>query len=324
MAFYYAVSELRNGRSVSFSAEGVGPVKLSWETQYLVTVTVDGGSDVKDVSPMDVVMASGLPTIRVTQYQDAAGKIIPFVYCTNKTAEQNSQKLSLWTVRVTYSSFTSAFNNFEASFTPQAKPATLAEYTPKVDPDFRTFERVMYRDRDPAIVNNGLIGKAPLTVMSKEFLDPPLIERVGEQSYIVQQYESSIAFEEMERRLMATNSDNYRDKLPNFWLIEEIDAENVDVELSGGTSQVALVTMRLSKSGREDGWLEVRPLIDTHYSGAGNVTKAFIDDGGLNAKRTGFIDLGGQRKPAGTTEPDYIKYYIYRSIPFNAFLQTWP
>ena len=86
-------------------------VVVTWHKDYFIEVT--GAADDTLISPYDVLTATGLPTVNRTIYS-LDGKIIPFVVCKHKTAEQHPKSLTRWTVKTQWQTFSGDSNQDES------------------------------------------------------------------------------------------------------------------------------------------------------------------------------------------------------------------
>jgi hypothetical protein len=331
----FVVSQGRSQR-MTFSSTGdnnVG-VNAQWHQDYCVDVT---GADIATHSAYDVLNATGIPVVGKTTYSTGT-KILPYVVCRDKTCQQNPKKLSRWTVKAKFSTpparsgGSGAGGSTEAENAPIDIPATIEEIDPVQSVSLGEKEEVLYFER---FVNQP--KNCALTPTGNWWSNPVVVSRPTFKLKYTQ-YESSITYEQMLERKFTVNSIGWNSKPKLMWLIEEVEAQDVSVQLLAGDADAAMVTYTIALHPDSEladgdpqkyGWQEVRALFDTQYfeeeggdqDNAGQVKlKAFQSDipGKPNA---GYIDIDGFKRESQEGEPDYIAYNIYEPIDFNTFLR---
>lgn len=307
MTLTYDVNELRDNRSIGFTGSN-DQLSIDWTTSYSVDVTSDVAFDFSTLSEYDVITASGLPIVNRSVYL-SNNKIIPFVICRDKKGKQDPKRKQRWTVACKWKGIRKAGGS-ESGDAPIAKPNALADITPKVVSELGEIERVLYTDKSST--------PKPILTPSGRYYSEPAIERIPTLTLKISQYEASITYATMLARKLKVNSGTYRGEPRYDWLIEDVEAVEVDVELAGGTTSAALVTYTVTHNPLLYGWKDDRALIDSHYLD-GSVFKPFMD-GELRSISQGFVEIDGAKK-TGTT-PDYDQFETYDDIDFDSFLQV--
>jgi len=327
----YVVSQGRSQR-MTFSSTGdnnVG-VNAQWHQDYCVDVT---GADIATHSAYDVLNATGIPIVGKTTYSTGT-KILPYVVCRDKTAQQNPKKLSRWTVKAKFSTpparsgGSGAGGATEAENAPIALPASITDIEPVQSVSLGEQERVLYYER--FVEQN---KKNCALTPTGNWWSNPVMEKRPTFRLKHTQYEASITYEQMLERKFRINSFPWNTQDPKMWLIQEVEAQEVSVELASGYIDAAMVTYTLDlhpdntlpdDDVNRYGWMEVRALFDTQYLEPENdnltKVKAFQSDvpGKPNA---GYINHQGFKRDSQEGEPDYIAYNIYEPINFDDFLR---
>ena len=305
MPFSYEVVEERE-EAMDFSGEK-DTLKITWNKTYTVEVTATDPDKVKDVSIFNVMRASDLPVVNRSVYR-SGDKIIPYVICRNKSCKRDKDRLSRFYVTTKWSTSANDDQN-ESDNTPEDRPASVTDITPRVESTLGEVEIVRYKDKD---------DKVCLTP-TENFFDEPFVERVPTLELRITQYEDSISFQTMLDRKLKCNESTYRSHPRYDWIIEDVEAHEVDVELDDdSTVSAALVTYTLSYSPFLYGWKEDRALIDTHYLES-DKKKAFRDDE-HRTLTTGFVTTSGAKKEGD--EPDYDQWEMQDTIDFDTFLRA--
>lgn len=311
MAFEFDVAETRSGRSFSLDGKG-DEITIAWEKNFRVKVTATEGDSLDDVSEFDLVTADGIPKINKSIYE-SGGKILPFVICRNVKADRDAKNKSLWYVKTKYRGVGASG---EITFLePIDPPDNVTDITPKIVEKFGEVERVLYQDYTSPTPK-------PIVTPLKRFFAEPVVERVPTLTLQISKYESTVSYQTLLDRMLRMNSTTYRGKPAHTWLVENIEPTDVEVTITGPgpgeTQQVeaTLVTYTVTYNPLDDGWLDTRALIDTHYISGGKVLP-FLD-GELKTQRLGFITSTGAIK-AGTT-PDYETFIQQKTTDLNTFL----
>lgn len=307
MALSYTVTEGRNQKMTFTGTED--SLSVTWHQDYFVDIQ-GTALELQNVSAYDVLTAPGVPIVNRSIYF-ARGKIIPFVICRDKTAEQTAERIGRWKISTKWASSTKN-NNKESDNNPQNPPAALTDLTPRVVPILGSKERQLYEDFD---------DKFYTTPTNNEW-EQPLIEQVPLLTLQITQYEASITYEQMLARKFRLNSAAYRGGDPHTWFIQEVAANEVSVQLAGGPTVAAQVTYTLAYD--EDTWLEKRPLFDTHYLQNGSLGDPTVEklpflDTLQNGK--GYINADGTKRSSQSGAPNVEEYRAQRESDFS-FLQV--
>ncbi len=318
------------GRSQQMSFSGSGSnnasIQVTWTQDFYVDIINESPSN---YSAYDILSAPGVPIVNRTVYYDSvAGTVMPFVICRNKTATQNEERLSRWTVRAQYSTpqgrgqGTGASSSQEADNEPVPVPTDLTDISPKVTVSLGETERFMWITKPDTFGNTYECARTP----AGNFWSEPVMERIPTFEMKVTQYEDFISYEDMIDRKFKTNQFSWNGYDPEFWLIEQVEAEEVEVELTGGPATAALVTYTIILATSQDvpdeednGWLERRALFDVQYKQGSEIKLFQNDEPGTHSM--GYITLLGERRGDQSGVPDYITYRTYDTIDFDSFLQ---
>lgn len=302
----YTVSQGRNQR-MSFTGSQ-DSISVTWHQDYFVDVS---GVTASDVDAYDVLTATGVPVVNRSVYT-IGSKIIPYVICRDKTATQNPDRLSRWTVKTKWSS-TVRSNTEETDNAPIDPPDAVTDITPLVVSELGETEKVLWMDKSTTPVD---AARTP----AGNFWSEPVMERIPTLRLKITQYEASITYEQMLDRKFKVNDATYRSQAAQKWLIEDVEATEVDVELSGGSTTAALVTYTLALSPHEYGWKVERALFDTQYLDTGEVKLFQNEQPGTSS--IGYITSAGAKRVSQTGEPDYIEYERFDDTTFSSFLQV--
>lgn len=307
MSLSYTVSEGRNQKMTFAGTED--SLSVTWHQDYYVDIQ-GPQNQIADVDPYDVLTLPGVPIVNRSIYY-ARNKIIPFVICRNKTAEQTAEKLGRWKISTQWNSSTKS-NNKESDNSPQTPPAALTDIAPRVVPLLGAKDRQLYTDLDDVFY---------ITPTNNEW-EEPLIQKVPLLTLQITQYEPSITYEQMLARKFVMNSATYRTKPAHTWFIEEVAANEVAVQLASGETICAQVTYTLSYD--DDKWTEKRPLFDTHYMQGGSIAdpdsqKLPFLDTLQNGK--GYINADGTKRSSQSGAPDVAEYRAQKTSDFS-FLQV--
>lgn len=322
MAFTTTVTELREGRQIDFSGSADN-VAVSWSTQYAVDVSdpTDPTFSGATINPYLVATADGLPVVNRSIYRLGAGEVIPFVICRKKTAAQLPNRVDRWIVTCEFSAFNRTTND-ENNNQPITVPDTLAELGTQEVPSLGETDWVIYYDNQDIDNGEGLPTGAYIANPIGDLYDEPAVQRLPTLEIKLTQYESSITYEQMLSRKFKVNSGTYRGQSRYSWLISQVEATEVEVQLRSGIVEAALVTYTLNYTPRPNGWKEERLLVGTHYW-----------NNAVDKKRQLFFDeqLGvsyvGNLNPNGTRASDQkiaqrAFYETYLETDFSSFLQA--
>lgn len=319
MAFTFTVTEVRSSGGLKFAGTD-DKMKIEWSREFRVDVTASGGDVAEDVSEYDVLTATGIPVVnRSVFYRN--GQIIPFVICRDKSAKPFKDARSKWTVTATYRSEDA--NQDESSNDPQDPPLALTDITPSEEPSLGMIERPLYVDK----------ADTPIKLPSGHMYPEPILEKVPTLRLRITQYESSITYEQMLERKLKTNDATYRTKAAGMWLITDVEATEVDVQLSGGEVSAALVTYTLELSARQyydtgtssfvdAGWQVPLARVDNVVNDGTGKYDPFLLDNARSASLA-FVESDGTILGDGLTgPPEYDVYEVQDSIDFSSFLQV--
>lgn len=309
MAIVYDVERMPDD-SIELSGNEKFELSGSLELNFRVHVYDDADPfDPRDIDGTNVIGAVGLPTVNRSVYTTANGKIIPYFICRKKRVRRDASAFGLFHVQTTFKNIVGGdLGGGETD--PVDPPDALTDISPQVKVELGEVEKVLYIDKSSS-------PKAILTP-TKNFYSEPAVERIATQMWKISQYESSITYDQMQERKFKVNSLTFQGEVRFKWLIEHVEASEVDVTLSGGVTSAALVTYTVIQSPFEHGWKDDRSLIDTHYISGGKKI-AFIDDS-VATSTVGFIDSAGARKTAGTVVPDRVQFETFDDIDFEDFL----
>lgn len=303
----YTVTVARDEVGSFSSGSGRDALRVGYNVSYFVDVD---DPNPENIGPFDVMAATGLPKVNRTVYSNN-GYIIPWLVCRQKTARRLSSKRARWQVDTVWDSGTNGNDQRESDNTPIAAPAAITSITPRVEQSLDVHEEELYEDKaEPS--------QKIILPTGTSWIDPA-VERLGTLKLKITQYESSLTYQQQIDRVMRVNSSEYRTKEKYTWLIENIDATEVEVTLSGGDTTAVLVTYHLHYTPRTGGWRDRRVLRDTHYKAADGKLYPFADSTGLS--RQNYIRSNGTPKGEGE-EPSYIEYETYDTIDFDGFLQV--
>ena len=149
--------------------------------------------------------------------------------------------------------------------------------------------------------------------------DQPFVERLATLQLRITQYEASITYEQMMERKLKVNEATYRTKVRYSWLITEVEASEVTVQLAGGPTVAALVTYTLELSPLPYGWKDERALLDTHHYLNGK--KIAYKDDELATYTICKVNNVGVLIDQDDL-PEYDRWETYDTIDFGTFLQV--
>lgn len=264
-------------------------LKLAYNVSYFVDVA---DANPETFGPFDIMAVAELPKVNRSIYHNN-GYIIPYLVCRTKTARRTSSKLSRWIVDTTWDSGTPGNDQTEPDNVPIASPALLTDISPREEGKLIDFEEQIYEDEN---------AKACLLPTGNTFADPFMKMHSGLRLFLTQ-YETSIDYATRLTRNKRANEDTYRGQTRYSWMIQDVDATEVEVQLSGGPTAAALVTYTIEYNPLPGGWKDRRALIDTHYLSGADL-EPFEDDK-LETFRTGLIQDNGAPKVVQQGVPDY-------------------
>lgn len=314
MAITYTVTRSRESQRLTVTGDG-SSYQARKPVSYTVIVTdpADSGFHGSDVDELDVYVSADLPTVNKTCYTTLSGDVEPFLVCRSLDINRSPENAAHFTAEATF-----AFNMSDSQqgfpLGPQTPPAALTDFTPIEEVSLIEGQRVMYRDKSDAMI---------LTPAGNYFAEPTM-ERFAIRKITVKQYEASLTYDQFQERKFKINDATYRSKAAGTWLIEDVRAAEVDVELAAGTTTAVLVEYDLLYTDRTNGWKEEKVLVDTHYLEFPAVgaprKKRWIDDD-INSLGYGLVNADGSQR-AIEDGPVYEAFEIYDSIDFSSFLQV--
>jgi len=309
----YTVTQARN-QKMTFSGSQ-DQLKITWHADYFVDVTLSGGESITDIDAYSVLTAPGVPVVNRTVYT-IGNKFIPFVLCRNKTCQPVRDKYTRWSVSAQFESSIKN-NSSEQNNTPQSKPSSLFDISPRVVPLLGETEKVLYEDKsDPDPVD---CARTP----SGNWWSEPVIDRIPTLALQITQYEPYVSYEDLLKRSLRVNKSRYRNGKPGSWLVQRIEPTEVEVPIATGTITAAQVTYLVAYSPHEYGWEESRALIDSQYleNPADKTTIKLFKNKEPGSATIGFITEDGAKRADQTGTPDYIRYKRFEEIEFDDFLQ---
>lgn len=309
----YNVTQSRK-QTMTFSGSD-DQLKVTWHADYFVDVSLSGGENVADIDAYNVLTADGIPVVNRTVYE-VDGKFIPYVLCRNKTCKPHKDLQTRWIVSAQFESSVRN-NNGENDNLPIAKPASLADISPRVIPILGEAQKVLYEDKQSPPVE---CARTP----SGNWWNEPVLERIPTLALQITQYESYISYDELLRRKLKVNKSVYRNQ-PRFdWLIQDIKPTEVVVPLSSGNVKAVQVTYTVEHSPHDYGWKVDRALIDSQYleNVADKESAKLFQNKTPGSRSVGFITEAGGKRADQTGTPSYIQYESYDDIEFGDFLQA--
>ena len=312
MALVYTVCAKRDEAGSYARASQADSLKQTWDINFLVTVKddTDPDYDLATVSPFDVAGAPGVPRVNETVYY-RNGLVIPWLVCRTKQIRRDTQSLGVWHVQCRFDTG-NANDTQEGNNSPIAPPVNLTDIAPRVESSLGEVQRVLYKDKSET-------EKVCLTPTQNMF-DQPFVERLATLQLRITQYEASITYEQMMDRKLKVNEDTYRTKVRYSWLITEVEATEVTVQLDAGPTVAALVTYTLELSPLLYGWKDERALLDTHHYLNGK--KIAYKDDELATYTLCKVNSVGVLIGDQTDPPEYDRWETYDTISFSSFLQV--
>lgn len=315
MAVQYEVTRIRDDNGGYSKGANQDALRIEWAATYQVIVSdpSDQNFTGADITAFDVAAAPGLPLVNYTTYFEN-GFVIPFLVCRSKRAARDANNNTRWLVSTTWDSGDKN-DQLENENQPIDPPVNLTDFTPREELELGEIELVRYNDVDDP--------PEPIRLPTGNDFPQPAIIRYPTQILKITQYESFVSYQTMEDRKFLINSIPYRGKNIGAWLIQQVEAREVTVQLAAGQAVVAEVTYTLESNPSPNGWFLDWALIDTHYLEQANdlnTKKAFQDKDYLTYIN-GLIQADGTQKPNQLGEPDYVQFQVYKDDNFS-FLQV--
>lgn len=305
MALVYNIIERRTESAGISATPARGSLRVRWNQNIKMRVTDDANPDFtgETVTAVEAADAPPLPNPGRSVYYEN-GIVIPFIVCNEVRAARDSGNRQLWDVTVTWQGVGTSGG---------PPPASVDDITPEVEFLVGETNRVIYEDLD---------NKACLTP-TKNFFDEPFIRQTGSQILRISQYENFISFDDAANRRFKCNELTYRSDPPYTWKIQQVETEEVDLQLAGGPTTAVLAIYTLEKSEQPGGWVDERPLIDSHFLTAANdlTTKTPSYSEKLRTYTTVMVNTDGT-KATNQQIPQYDPFRIAETIDFDGFMQA--
>jgi hypothetical protein len=322
----FDVKESRMGERMSFSGSGSNDAAISvvWHKEYDVEWT---GASPANVSAADVLRAPGIPIVNRSIFATTT-TIMPFVICRDKTAERNPDRISRWKVRTKWSTANKRSqgggtgSSEESDNIPIAIPASIDDLPTEEHVSLGETDRVIYQTKQQRLP---IIPVQCARTPAGNYWNEPVIERLPIFELKLTQYEDAILYDQMIERKFKVNDRAYRGKDPGRWIIEQVEAQEVEVLLTTGPTAAALVTYTILLSpDTEYGWNDTRGLFDTQFLQVANdrTTAKLFQNDEPGTSDVGYIQIDGTKRGDQTGLPDYISYRNQDDINFGDFLKA--
>jgi hypothetical protein len=322
----FVVKESRMGERMTFSGTGSNDAAISvvWHKEYDVEWT---GANPKNISAVQVLRANGIPIVNRSIFATST-TIMPFVICRDKTAERNPDRISRWKVRTKWSTAnkrsqgSGTGSSEEADNAPIAIPASVDDLPTEEHVSLGETDRVIYQTKQQ---RGPIIPEQCARTPAGNYWNEPVIERIPVFELKLTQFEESILYDQMIERKFKVNDRAYRGKAAGRWIIEQVEAQEVEVLLAAGRTKVALVTYTILLSpDTEYGWNDTRGLFDTQFLQVANdrTTAKLFQNDEPGTSDVGYIKIDGTKRDDQTGLPDYISYRTQDDINFSGFLKA--
>lgn len=327
----YTVCETSESSSGA-TREGDDAVTQVATTSYLIIVKPHLKGDVNtpvtpDEVPTELVRnMPELPFVNENTYY-YGGIANPYLICSGKTITRSEDNRLTFNCVVSWAS--QKPDSTEKGGGGGAPPANLTDIAPTVSAKITPQKIPMWVDKD-----GNQCWRLPGTGTP---FRQPVVETIPVLTLTITQYEASIDYQTMMDRSYKLNSEEYRSKPANSWMIGAVNATEVKVQLASGQQTVAKVTYTLMLSeatfnpviadepaGAEVGTpyfyghLQSKPLVDDHailpfdtstrlgpiykWAADGSAKTDDITTGYIYAG-TGGRTAGEQRVPTGENQP---------------------
>ena len=348
---------------------GQRKTKVTAKTKYLVVVKEKSGGPAlspSDLNPLLIVNAAGLPKTGRSCYS-FGGLIAPFLLCNSKQIERDSENGFVFHVSADWESIEVGVGGGGQSGTQSPEealqPKDEAELTPEkfekeavVSFTTSSQEIVVYETATPELsadTDPVQSWKLPTGTPFEE----PIIKKLPLITLNITQFEDEITLDDLEERSFTINIDDWNTRGYGQWLIAEIEATEVTVNLGNGDQDMWRVSYTIHlcpnieieaivdnepyrpiRAGDKykPGWAQLRPLVDTFYKKPNTEDPSQPDELVPNADpKTGYVEAcyiyladGTKRTPTSTDgtgddRPSYVLYETYNRSNFNDFLK-WP
>jgi hypothetical protein len=343
--------------------------KVTAKTKYLVVVSEKSGGPLlspSDLNPLLILTHPSIPVIGRTCYS-FGGVIAPFLLCSNKSIDRDAENPFVFHVSVDWESieFGVGGGGQSGQETPQEalepksqdEIATTDDISPAVSFTTSSQEFVQYESRFAAGSPKRQSWKLPTSTPFEE----PVVQKVPLITISITQFEDELTLTDLEQRSFTINEDLWNERVSGQWMIAEIQAEEVTLNLANGEEDKWRVTytvhlapdhkvtcvvdnepIRFSAEPLQVGdeysvgWATLRPLVDTFYKKEGPDGSSAPDILVPNAdEKTGYVEpcyifeaTGRKREPTSTDgtgddRPSYMAFMPFRTSNFGDFLQ-WP
>jgi hypothetical protein len=354
----------------SSGSGGQRKTKVSAKTKYLVVVAEKSGGPSlapTDLNPLLIINHPSIPRIGRTCYS-FGGLIAPFLLCSNKTIDRDAENPFVFHVSVDWESIEVGVGGGSSQVgeeTPQEalEPKPEEEFDTVPDPvaSFTTSstEVVLY---EAYFVSGDHEKRQSWKLPTGTPFQEPVTRKAPLVTISITQFEDDITVDDLRYRSFSVNQERWNSWGTGQWLIAEVQAEEVTLNLQGGEVDMWRVTYtihlapynpvnvvvdnepalgpgNIGQSRGElffPGWATLRPLVDTFYKKEGPDGPSAPDILVPNAdEKTGYVEpcyiyeaTGRKRTPTSTDgtgddRPSYMAFMSYNYSGFDEFLQ-WP
>jgi len=348
---------------------GQRKTKVTAKTKYLVVVKEKSGGPAlspSDLNPLLIVNAAGLPKTGRSCYS-FGGLIAPFLLCNSKQIERDSENGFVFHVSADWESIEVGVGGGGQSGTQSPEEALQPKDEDELTPEnfekevvvsFTTSsqEYVAYEAETP----NGdgtSTKKQSWKLPNGTPFEEPVIKKLPLITLNVTQFEDEITLTDLETRSFAINTEEWNSRDAGSWLIAEIEATEVTVNLGEGDQDMWRVSYTIHLCPNVEivavvdgepypnivagdtynpGWTQLRPLVDTFYKKPNTEDPSQPDELVPNTDvKTGYVEAcyiyatnGTKRTPTSTDgtgddRPSYMMFETHQEINFSDFLK-WP
>lgn len=349
---------------------GQRKTKVSAKTKYLVVVAEKSGGPSlapTDLNPLLIINHPSIPRIGRTCYS-FGGLIAPFLLCSSKTIDRDAENPFVFHVSVDWESIEFGVGGGGGSQSPEeaVEPEPEDEVTPeeldkKVVVSFTTSSQEFVRYESPYW--NGQGSRQSWKLPTGTPFQDPIVTKSPLITISITQFEDDVTLETLEQRSHVINSEEWNGRGFGQWMISDIEATEVTVNLGDGEEEKWRLTYNVHLAPKHDiecivtgepklfgglqlqsgefyspGWATLRPLVDTFYKKEDTPPSGPPGPDYLvpNAdEKTGYVEAcyiyeetGRKRTPTSTDgtgddRPSYMGFMPFRSADFNDFLK-WP
>jgi hypothetical protein len=351
---------------------GQRKTKISAKTKYLVVVAKKSGGPSltpSDLNPLLIINHPSIPRIGRTCYS-FGGLIAPFLLCSNKTIDRDAENPFVFHVSVDWESIEVGVGGGSSEVgeeTPQEalEPKPEEEFDTVPDPvaSFTTSstEIVLY---EADFVTRGYEKRQSWKLPTGTPFQEPITRKVPLITISLTQFEDEFTLTDLEKRSFSVNMERWNSRGDGQWLIAEVQAEEVTLNLQDGEVDMWRVTYTIhlapdnpvkvivdgepaigpNGEGWNEGelfypgWATLRPLVDTFYKKEDTPPSGPPGPDYLvpNAdEKTGYVEAcyiyeatGRKRTPTSTdgTGDDRPSYMAFMSYRYSDFNEflQWP